>query len=95
MSGIREWLDELGLGDYAEAFEAERITREALPHLSEANLKELGLPMGPRAQVLAASKAVLVPVAPVTVEAPREAERRLDHAVACADSLRPEQPRVK
>ena len=52
MSGIREWLDSLGLGEYAEAFEAERITPEALPHLNEANLKELGLPMGPRAQVL-------------------------------------------
>ena len=57
MSGIREWLDGLGLGEYAEAFEAERITPEALPHLSEANLKELGLPMGPRAQVLSAAKA--------------------------------------
>ena len=54
MSGIREWLEELGLGDYAEAFEAERIDLDAARHLSDADLKELGLPMGPRRKLLAA-----------------------------------------
>ena len=76
MSGIREWLDSLGLGEYAEAFEAERITPEALPHLNEANLKELGLPMGPRAQVLSAAKAGVGSVEATTERASLDAERR-------------------
>jgi hypothetical protein len=44
MSGNREWLDDLGRGEFAEALEAEHITPDALPQLTEANLKELGLP---------------------------------------------------
>ncbi len=58
MSDIRQWLEELGLGQYADAFEAEQVTMAALPHLTDVMLKELGLPIGPRAQVLAAIKAL-------------------------------------
>jgi len=83
MSDIREWLDGLGLGEYAEAFEAERITPEALPHLNEANLKELGLPMGPRAQVLHAIAALVDSGEVATESAPLEAERRQITVMFC------------
>ena len=45
---ITSWLEELGLGKYASIFAENEITVDALPHLTESDLKELGLPMGPR-----------------------------------------------
>jgi len=54
MTGIREWLRAHGLDGYAELFEREQIDVPAARHLTEAALKELGLPMGPRLKLLAA-----------------------------------------
>ena len=51
---ISDWLEELGLGTYADAFAENEIDLGALPHLDKADLKELGLPMGPRKKLLAA-----------------------------------------
>ena len=45
---IANWLAELGLGKYTGLFAENEITVEALPYLTENDLKELGLPMGPR-----------------------------------------------
>ena len=54
MADIRAWLEGLGLGDYMEAFEAERIEFDDLVRLDAADLKEMGLPIGPRKRVLEA-----------------------------------------
>ncbi|TIN44435.1 MAG: hypothetical protein E5Y32_16630 [Mesorhizobium sp.] len=51
---IAGWLSSLGLGKYSRTFAKNEITPEVLPHLSDADLKALGLPMGPRKLVLAA-----------------------------------------
>ena len=51
---IREWLESRDLSEYAEAFEAEKINLEALVELEDADLKEMGLPIGPRKLVLKA-----------------------------------------
>ena len=51
---IAGWLSSLGLGKYAKTFANNEITPEVLPHLSDTDLKALGLPMGPRKLVLAA-----------------------------------------
>ncbi len=48
------WLEELGLGRYAPAFAEQEITLDALWHLTDEDLKELGLPLGPRRIVSAA-----------------------------------------
>ena len=50
---IRDWLTELGLAQHAEAFEREQIDLDAVRHLTEENLKDLGLPMGHRVKLLA------------------------------------------
>lgn len=50
---VGDWLDGLGLRKYADAFAEQEITLEALWHLTEDDLKELGLPIGPRRIVLA------------------------------------------
>ena len=64
MGGIREWLEQRGLGEFAQAFESERVDLEALPELTDADLKELGLPLGPRRKLLKAIRALAGDLAP-------------------------------
>lgn len=47
-SDIRNWLDEIGLGKYLGIFAENEIDLDALLLLSEADLQNLGLPLGPR-----------------------------------------------
>lgn len=51
---IATWLRALGLEHYAQAFLDAELTPEALPELTDADLRELGLPLGPRKIVLRA-----------------------------------------
>ena len=51
---VRSWLESEGFGPFADLFEARQIDGEALLLLTEAHLKELGLPIGPRVKLLAA-----------------------------------------
>jgi len=53
-SEIHQLLEEIGLGKYIDVFAENEIDLDAAPHLSDDNLKELGLPMGPRLKFLAA-----------------------------------------
>ena len=46
--GLEEWLSSIGLGDRIGLFMAERVTMADLPHLTEADLRELGLALGER-----------------------------------------------
>jgi class 3 adenylate cyclase/predicted negative regulator of RcsB-dependent stress response len=87
--GIREWLDGLELGEYAEAFEAEKIDLRALPDVTEADLKEMGLPIGPRRVVLRAVSSLAVsegapePAQSEQPTRPLEAERRQITVMFC------------
>jgi class 3 adenylate cyclase len=74
-ASVQVWLEGLGLGEYAEAFEREHIDLDALQRLSDDDLKELGLTMGPRRKALAAI-AELGSGGGTDVAKPREAERR-------------------
>ena len=65
---VAAWLRELGLERYAPAFLDAEITPEALPELTDADLRELGLPLGPRKVVL---KAIRGLAGPAAVEAAR------------------------
>ena len=84
MPDIASWLARLGLDKYIEAFTANEVDFDALRHLTEDDLRELGLPLGPRRKVLAAIAALETDPkspassAPATVPAPpvRDAERR-------------------
>ncbi len=51
---IGEWLDGLGLGRYAEAFADNEIDLPALPHITEQDLKEIGVALGARRKLRAA-----------------------------------------
>ena len=58
MPDITSWLARLGLDKYAEAFTANEVDFDALRHLTEDDLRELGLPVGPRRKILAAIAAL-------------------------------------
>ena len=54
MSSVREWLESLGLAQYADQFEAEDIDLDVMPSMSESDLEKLGLSMGHRKRLLKA-----------------------------------------
>ena len=58
VTGIREWLQEVGLEKYAALFAENEITLEVLPHLTEADIGELCLPTGSRRRLMVAIQAL-------------------------------------
>jgi class 3 adenylate cyclase len=83
---IAEWLQGLGLGQYAPAFAENAINWDVLPELTADDLKEIGVAaVGDRRRLLAAIAALrgsavpAAPVAPVAAlpsDVPAAAERR-------------------
>ena len=55
---VTRWLQELGFGQYATAFAEEQIDDEVLLELTDADLKGLGIPLGPRKKLLRAVDAL-------------------------------------
>ena len=51
-----EWLEAHGLGKYADAFRENDVDMRALAHLTDEDLRELGLSLGHRRVLLAALK---------------------------------------
>jgi class 3 adenylate cyclase len=80
MTDVAAWLKELGLERYEPAFRESEITIAVLPELTEADLKELGLPLGPRKLLLRAIASLTTRSAaeptPASTTTSREAERR-------------------
>ena len=54
MRNVPEWLAELGLARYADAFAKNDIEFRTLPYLTDQDLKDLGLTLGHRRIVLTA-----------------------------------------
>src|SRR5215510_2921514 len=93
MTDVVAWLRRLGLEKYADALTANEIDLRALPELTEDDLKELGLPIGPRRIVMKAlvtlrsrSEGALEPVAGGTgvgaSASPHDASSRMPSEVA-------------
>lgn len=79
MDDITQWLDRHGLSKYAQVFKDNELTVGILSELDEADLRELGLPMGPRKLILkmmrAAGSPPTVPDTPEAALRERLAER--------------------
>ncbi len=74
---VGEWLRGLGLDRYVPAFLDAELTAANLAELTDADLRELGLPLGPRKTVLRAIEALGTPsAAPASPSGPSPAERR-------------------
>jgi class 3 adenylate cyclase len=85
MQQIADWLEKLGLGQYAQRFAENDISFAVLPDLTDQHLKEIGVSLGHRLQLLRAiaeltsrekdAPKAAVPTAP-TAAPPDTAERR-------------------
>jgi hypothetical protein len=49
-----DWLEKLGLGQYAQRFAENDIDFSVLPHLTDADLEKIGVSLGHRRKILAA-----------------------------------------
>ena len=81
MQEIAEWLRRLGLGQYAPRFAENEIDISVLRHLSDQDLKDIGIPLGHRRKILAgagelAATAAGTPTRTVSSEPTTAAERR-------------------
>ncbi len=56
--GIKQWLEGLGLAKYVDVFVENEARLSDLPHFTEDDLKELGLPLGPRKRILSAIQSI-------------------------------------
>ena len=54
MQQIADWLQKLGLGQYAQRFAENEIDVSVLRHLTDQDLKDIGIPLGHRRKMLAA-----------------------------------------
>ena len=54
MQQVADWLEKLGLGQYGQRFAENGISIAALPHLSDQDLKDIGVLLGHRRIMLAA-----------------------------------------
>ncbi len=81
MRALRAWLDEHGVGKYAELFAENDIGLDVLPDLNDADLEKLGVSLGDRRRILKAAASLEIaarssdPAATPRAD-PREAERR-------------------
>ena len=54
MQQIADWLEKLGMSEYAQRFAENDIDVSVLPHLTDQDLKDLGVALGHRRKMLAA-----------------------------------------
>ncbi len=75
MHEIADWLGKLGLGEYAGRFAENKIDISVLPHITDQDLKDIGIPLGHRRKILAAINqgvaSIPLPVAPTPSVEPK------------------------
>src|SRR3954451_12660873 len=75
MRDIAQWLHDIGLSEYSQRFAENGIDISVLPHLTDQDLKELGVLLGHRRKILAAIGRLAVATA-TTLPAPSEPQTR-------------------
>jgi hypothetical protein len=54
MQQIADWLEKLGMSEYVQCFADNKIDISVLRHLTDQDLKDIGIPFGHRRKMLAA-----------------------------------------
>jgi class 3 adenylate cyclase len=54
MQQVADWLEKLGMSEYAQRFAENRIDASVLPDLTDQYLKDLGIALGDRLKILRA-----------------------------------------
>jgi SAM domain (Sterile alpha motif) len=74
---LADWLDKLGMSEYLERFAENKIDVSVLHHITDQDLKDIGVPLGHRRKMLAAITELVgaaqgsAKTASTEVEAPR------------------------
>src|ERR1700757_1705530 len=79
MQPIADWLAKLGMSEYAELFETNRIDVSVLPDLTDQDLEKLGILLGDRRKMLRAIRELARPF-PTSAQDPAPAEPVRDEA---------------
>ena len=74
MQQVADWLEKLGLGQYAQRFAENGISIAALPHLADQDLKDIGVLLGHRRIMLAAISKLTGTVSAAPEPSAREVE---------------------
>jgi class 3 adenylate cyclase/tetratricopeptide (TPR) repeat protein len=77
MSELSKWLNANGLDTLLEVLEKQQIDLDILPDLTESDLKDLGITLGPRRRLLKAIQTIGVAAQPIT---PPRLETAIDSA---------------
>ncbi|ARP99796.1 adenylate/guanylate cyclase domain-containing protein [Pseudorhodoplanes sinuspersici] len=77
MNRLNEWLGSIGLSEYLPLFQEHAIDLSVLPDLSEADLKDIGIPLGHRRKLL---RAITELTSTAGVEPSRGTEKTRDAA---------------
>jgi class 3 adenylate cyclase len=92
MKPIAEWLEKLGLAEYADRFAENGIDFSVLPDLSDQDLKEIGVILGHRRKILRAiaglksTEAVATsPATEAVIARPQDAAERRQVTVMFSD----------
>jgi class 3 adenylate cyclase len=64
MQSIAEWLEKLALGQYAQSFAENGVDLSDLRHLTDQDLKDIGVLLGHRRRILAAIAEFARPTTP-------------------------------
>src|SRR5262252_5792024 len=94
MQQIADWLEKLGMSEYAQRFAENRIDFSVLPELTDQDLEKLGIVLGDRRKMLRAIAAMAsvpaagVPPAPVTTYVTQQPAAALVSAAAEATGER-------
>jgi class 3 adenylate cyclase len=102
MAELAAWLEDRGLGQYADVLAANDIDLDVLPHLSDDDLKELGFSLGHRRMLLAALRDLATDETRTRPDPGDQAERRQLTVMFCdlvgstelSERLDPEELRV-
>ena len=79
MQQIADWLEKLGMSEYAERFEANRIDVSVLPDLTDQDLEKLGVLLGDRRKMLRAIRELALHIR-TSAQDQAPAEPRYDEA---------------
>src|SRR6266536_4351972 len=84
MQQIADWLEQLGMSEYAQCFAENKIDVSVLRYLTDQDLKDIGIPLGHRRKILAAiGKLAAAPATPEPAAAQESAERRQVTVMFC------------
>jgi uncharacterized protein YjiS (DUF1127 family) len=87
MQQIAEWLEKLGMSEYADRFAENKIDVSVLRHLTDQDLKDIGVPLGHRRKMLAAiSEFAAAPKVFEPEPKPQETAERRQVTVMFSDS---------